>query len=290
MRIFVSYARIDKPGAERLVDRLIQIDHQPWVDESLTGGQSWWEEILRIISESDVILLVVTPAYLASEACRLERHYAARLNKTLVPVKIAPVSNSALPPDLSVIQHLDFVATDPNDESAALIRTLNRVPARRPLPVPLPVPPPAPLSYLSNLTERVSGSAGLAYNEQLDIVNRLDFALRSDDHDERQGGVALLSKLGRRRDLYADTARQIDRLNAAMTGPPQPVPAHPAFAQPSQPWLGHAAVGASANVPLPPWTQPPGPTGPRGTSTSVKVLAWIGAVMLILILLAAAGL
>ena len=104
MKVFVSYARDDKPAADHVVARLAEIDHQPWADERLSGGQRWWDVILVAIQQADVVVIILSPASLASQACRLERDYAARLGKNLLPVKVAPISVSALPADLSSVR------------------------------------------------------------------------------------------------------------------------------------------------------------------------------------------
>ncbi len=282
VKIFVSYARADKPGAERVVERLTQIDHEPWVDKHLTGGQQWWDEILRVIRDVDVFVIILSPASLASQACQLERQYAERLGKFRLPVKIAPVSTSALPPDLSSLQIVDFTGSDFNHEAATLIRALNRRPPPRPLPVPMPPLPPAPLSYLSNLHERINAHRGLTYADQLAIVDQLDSALRSADVDEREGGVALLSRLSQRRDLFAGTARQIERMHIEQSGSPAPgyrgESPHASQHRPSsdRPTPGQHSAGN--------WGVPKAPP-PSGSSKAVKILAWIGAIVIALFIL-----
>lgn len=290
MKLFVSYARADKAGAARVVERLQQIDHQPWVDARLSGGQSWWQEILRVIMDSDVIVIILSPESLASEACTLERQYALQLGKPVLPVKIAPVSISALPIDLSSLQHVDFTLSDSNDEAAALIRALNRLPRGRPLPNPLPAPPQTPLSYLSSIHDRIGAPPGrLSHEEQLDIVNRLENALRSDDTDEREGGVTLLRRLRQRADVYADTARRIDETKVGQAySAPSPAPAGYGYSAAPQSPQRRPPQYAQAPNGQQPYYQPPlvSAVQPRGTSSTVKVLAWIGAIVIALILVA----
>lgn len=283
MKIFVSYARADKVGAERVVERLKQIDHQPWVDKQLRGGQQWWDEILRVICDVDVFLIILSPSSLTSQACQLEWQYAQRLGKYRLPVKIAPMSVSALPPDLSSLQIIDFTANDPNDEAAALIRALNRRPPPRPLPIPLPPPPPTPLSYLSNLHERINTHRDLTYDDQLGIVQQLDNALRSGDIDERQGGVALLGRLSQRRDLFADTARQIERMNAEQNSPPAAAAQQWALPQQAPQWANNQQI---AQQEVAQWISPVSAPS-SGTPKMVKVLAWIGAIVVALLILGA---
>ena len=250
MQIFVSCAKADRVGAQRVVERLEQIDQQPWVDQKLTAGQSWWDEILRTIRSCDVVVAILAPASLASQQCRYERHYATLLGKTVLPVKIESVSFSALPPDLSRLHHIDFTASDPNDQAAALIRALNRVPPRRPLPNPPPVAPPTPLSYLLNIHLRIAVPPGaLRYEDQLDIVQRLENAVRSEDADERQGAIDLVRRLSERGDLYAHTEGHIARINALWPDPaPRPPDHSPStwVAPPNDPSAAKPARGFTA--------------------------------------------
>lgn len=274
VKVFVSYARDDKPAADRIVGLLTDIDHQPWADERLSGGQHWWNVILRTIQEADVMIVILSPASLASQACRLERDYAARLGKNLLPIKIAPISVSALPADLSSIQLVDFT-TQTGGETAALVRALNRLPPARPLPRLLPPPPETPLSYLSNLSDRINLERQLSYEEQIAIVNQLQNAARSEDLDERRGGVALLSRMRSRWDIYADTAQQIERVQYA-TSPPYV-----------------ASVNGSQVGPRSTAATPAGPVGQHsgqpagGSSSVVKIFAWIGGVVVALVVLGA---
>ncbi|WP_395728596.1 toll/interleukin-1 receptor domain-containing protein [Nakamurella sp.] len=276
MKIFVSYSRDDKPAADRISALLAEIDHQPWADRHLSGGQLWWDVIIRAIQESDVMIVILSPASLASQACRFERDYANRLGKSILPIMIAPISVSALPADLSMVQLVDATTADIGSETAALVRALNRLPPVRPLPRPLPSPPPIPLSYLSNLSDQIDLGRQLSYEEQIAIVNQLQNAARSEDLDERRGGVALLSRLRSRRDIYADTAQHIERIQFA-AGPA----AFPAAMNDNRVGSNGSAMaagpGAGQNLVRP----------ATGTTTTVKVFAWIGGIVVALIVFGA---
>jgi len=67
-----SYARENKPDVEALVRDLDALGYQTWVDSSLQGGQTWWEEILRRIGNCDVFVAIVSSHTLSSVACRRE--------------------------------------------------------------------------------------------------------------------------------------------------------------------------------------------------------------------------
>ncbi len=52
------------------------LGHVVWLDEELSGGQVWWDEILAKIRECEALLFLVSPSSVESEACLLELHYA----------------------------------------------------------------------------------------------------------------------------------------------------------------------------------------------------------------------
>ena len=43
----------NKRDVDQLVEHLGMMGYDAWVDESLRGGQDWWEEILQRIVDSD---------------------------------------------------------------------------------------------------------------------------------------------------------------------------------------------------------------------------------------------
>ena len=46
MAIFITYARKDRAGVEALRQDLERSHNAVWMDNELTGGQSWWDAIL----------------------------------------------------------------------------------------------------------------------------------------------------------------------------------------------------------------------------------------------------
>jgi TIR domain len=217
MLIFVSYARRDHPAVRSLAERLRLLHHEVWLDDELTGGQVWWDRILASIRDCDVLLFAVSPGALESEACSLERQYAAALGKPVLPVMVETVPSDLLPPDLAVVQVVDYAT--PGEEAAfRMFAALSVLPPAAPLPEPLPEPPRVPISYLSDISRRVHGPS-LTLDEQLALVARLKLALqRSED---RQATLGLLAKLRQRDDLYYVAARELDQLDAE----PKPAPA-----------------------------------------------------------------
>jgi hypothetical protein len=208
LQLFCSYAREDREGVRALLDGVRHLRHQVWVDERLSGGQAWWDEILAQLRKCDAMLIAVSPALLESQASALERQYGSQVGKPLLPVIIRPVLADLLPPDLAPLQAIDYTTPGPN-AAFELAGALYGLPPAGPLPDPLPAPPPVPISYLSGLSDRVR-AATLSLDDQLAVVARLRTAMERPR--ERQAAVELLEALRQRTDLYHTPAVEIDQL------------------------------------------------------------------------------
>lgn len=104
MRLFVSYARVDKPYCIQIVDTLSA--HDVWFDERLYVGQQWWKEILRRLDWCDGFVYLLSPESLASEYCRREYELAMSLNKHIFPVRIH--EDMVIPDSLLHVQYADL--------------------------------------------------------------------------------------------------------------------------------------------------------------------------------------
>jgi formylglycine-generating enzyme required for sulfatase activity len=104
MRIFVSYARVDKPYCIQIVDTLDV--HETWYDQRLYAGQNWWKEILRRLDWSEAFIYLLSPDSVSSEYCRKEYDLAKSLGKHIVPVLIR--EDTQLPEYLRSVQYVDL--------------------------------------------------------------------------------------------------------------------------------------------------------------------------------------
>lgn len=230
-QVFVSYSRDIEPTARAVVADMEALGCDVWFDQALSGGQAWWDQILRRIREADALVFLAAPASLSSAACTSEFRYALQLGKAVVPVLVADgVSMGLLPPELARLQVVDYRHTD-KGAALRLARALGALASPPPLPDPLPAPPPAPTSYLSGLAARVDSTELLSFEAQSSLVLELRQSLR--DASQREDSRAVLSKLRRRRDVYAAVATEIDEAldsAAARVAPvmPSPEPKHPA--------------------------------------------------------------
>jgi hypothetical protein len=231
MRLFVSYARTDRPTVDPLAQRLRQAGNDVWLDLDLVGGQVWWDNILRQIRESDALITIVSRSSLKSQTCRVERQYATQLGKPILPLTFEPISPGTLPSDISRLQVVDY--SRPSEDSAfALVGAIVRLPAPPPLPVPLPEPPDVPSSYWGNIGDQINAQT-LTLDQQFAIVGHLESALApTADPAEMPVALDLLSQLEQRADLYFRVERRIALLKqnitvipaAGSTKPPDPGP------------------------------------------------------------------
>lgn len=214
MCVFVSYARRDDERVAPLVEGLRQLGADVWLDQAVIAGERWWAEILAHIRECDVFIQAVSPAAIESEACTKERVFAEQLGKPLLPVVVEDVDTALLPADLSTLQLLNYA--DPTSSDAfRLAKALGNCPPAPPLPDPLPPSPDIPVSYLSELSDRVHAPT-LSLDEQLALVARLETA--AERPDRAAGALELLRQLAVRNDLFHAAAVQIDRVVATAGG------------------------------------------------------------------------
>jgi hypothetical protein len=209
-KIFLSYSRNDQLPASNLAKDLRDLGHAVWMDQELTGGQAWWDQILANIRACELFVFVLSSASLYSTACQREYGYAADLNRPILPVLVRDgLSSSVLPPALSQVQFLDFRARHV-EAIIALARALQSLPLGQPLPDPLPAPPEVPLSYLASLSLQIESPATLSLAEQSRLVLELKSALR--DSTTRQDARTLWARLRARRDLLATIAEEMDEV------------------------------------------------------------------------------
>jgi hypothetical protein len=205
VRVFISYARADAEVVEALRKDLEDLEVAIWFDRRLRGGEDWWNTILGQIRGSEVFVLVLSPASLGSEACTAETSYALSVNRSFLPLQIAPVDVQTLPPHVQRFQLVSYEPTGP--AAMRLAQELLALAPPGPLPDPLPTSPPPPSSYGDDYARRL-GVASMPLDEQ----RSLSAILRAESADQSHGeeALALLRKLRARRDLVVSVADEID--------------------------------------------------------------------------------
>jgi formylglycine-generating enzyme required for sulfatase activity len=104
MRIFVSYARVDKPYCIQIVDTVDV--HETWYDQRLYAGQNWWKEILRRLDWCEGFIYLLSSDSVSSEYCQKEFELAQSLGKHIFPVLIR--DNTYIPDSLKDVQYVDL--------------------------------------------------------------------------------------------------------------------------------------------------------------------------------------
>lgn len=207
-RVFISYSRQNLDAVTQLVDDLHAVGIEPWHDQTLTGGQRWWDKILANIRECDVFIFALSPESWDSEACKSELGYVVRLGRPILPVLVSEGINiNLLPPPLNEIQVMDYRRRD-KDATLALVKAIHTTPEAPPLPEPLPNPPPVPVSYLSTLKERIDSPEPLSSEAQITLLFELEEELREGRSPAEVRD--LLLRLKKRDELLARIASKID--------------------------------------------------------------------------------
>jgi WD40 repeat protein len=86
-RVFVSYSRRNKNFAERLARDLSDAGLDVWVDwRQIQGGELWQDEIMRGIERSEMLVVCLSPAAVASEWVQREVNTAREQGKHVIPV------------------------------------------------------------------------------------------------------------------------------------------------------------------------------------------------------------
>ena len=90
VRVFISYCRADRAFVDGFVSGLRKAYkyHTIWFDDDISGGQSWWDAILKEIANCDLFIYSLSNDALASPHCQDELREAMRLQKSILPVII----------------------------------------------------------------------------------------------------------------------------------------------------------------------------------------------------------
>ena len=83
MRLFVSYARVDRPFCVQIVDMLDDGRHDVWFDHRIQVGQDWWQAITHEVTECDGFVYLISPESVASEYCQKELNLAMSNRKPI---------------------------------------------------------------------------------------------------------------------------------------------------------------------------------------------------------------
>lgn len=164
MKIFISYARVDKPLCKQVVNRL-QNAHEVWYDRRLHAGQAWWEEIQRRLAWCEGFVYLLSPESVASAYCQREYEIAAEAGKHIFPVLIQ--ARTDIPDSLSHIHYADL--SEGMEDVVTLMDALT-VAERL-----LRVAPPPPATHAPAPPPRKTASPNQAIARAADAMDAEDF-------------------------------------------------------------------------------------------------------------------
>ena len=140
VNIFISYCHRDEGFKDQLMGAMAPLKETtnitPWEDRKLLAGQDWNTEIRKQLRNAHVVLLLLSPDFLASRYCReVETKVALEMHKKLetivVPVFLRPcyLNNSNLLSINGLPKDKSWVTLLPNTDEAFLeiVKGLDRV-------------------------------------------------------------------------------------------------------------------------------------------------------------------
>lgn len=210
MTVFISHSNRDHAAVRTLAQHLQTGHESVWLDQSLIGGEAWWQRILNQIQSCTVFVVALSNSCLQSKPCRAEIDYAKALGLPILPVIIGDVDSYRIDP-IFTVQSVDFRNPDAAAGAALVAAVRERAAERKDLPDPLPEPPPIPYEYLQRLGVAIDSPEELSPTEQLTILTDLRQALRQeDDESVREDIRRLLGALRRRSEVTHGNVEEID--------------------------------------------------------------------------------
>lgn len=84
--LFVSYAHKNDAAVLEIIGTLQSRGFRVWYDEGIEAGSEWPESIASHLERAQLVLAFLSPAYLRSDNCRKEMHYALTKKKPVINV------------------------------------------------------------------------------------------------------------------------------------------------------------------------------------------------------------
>ena len=106
LKVFISYAHADEAHCKTLAKHLSALEDEGlitvWHDRKITGGREWAGAIDDALRSADIVLLLISADFLASDFCydhemtrAIERHNAS--DAFVIPIIVRPVSWRSAP-------------------------------------------------------------------------------------------------------------------------------------------------------------------------------------------------
>ncbi|MGH3915236.1 MAG: TIR domain-containing protein [Pseudonocardiaceae bacterium] len=128
-RVFVSHASDGLDQADQVYRWLIEAGHTVFLDrnrrDGIPVGEQWRQRLHEQLRQADVVVCVVTSAYLVSRWCAAEVEIARSRGSRLMPLQ---AQAGVVDPSLESVQHTDMTR-DPAVARAELVEALRQVDA-----------------------------------------------------------------------------------------------------------------------------------------------------------------
>lgn len=110
VQIFISYSHVDEAYREKLDRYLKPLQREGniniWYDHKIENGTEWEHVIDDNLKKADIILLLISPDFLASEYCIEEKQYAMERHEgksaKVIPISVRPCA-------WNVLKNMDFM-------------------------------------------------------------------------------------------------------------------------------------------------------------------------------------
>ncbi|MBK8027101.1 MAG: SUMF1/EgtB/PvdO family nonheme iron enzyme [Chloroflexi bacterium] len=123
MRLFISYARLDKPYCIQISNLLTA--HEVWFDQRFYVGDRWWDEILRRLEWCEGFIYLLSPASVASTYCQQEFDLAVQLQRNVFPLLIH--DQTSVPESVLQYQYVDLSNGLTPETTAHILNSITNV-------------------------------------------------------------------------------------------------------------------------------------------------------------------
>ncbi|HLV34535.1 MAG TPA: TIR domain-containing protein [Spirillospora sp.] len=119
--LFISYSRSDAGFVRRMVDYLKDRHIDYWLDvDRIQAGEDWSDAVWAALQQCELMLLVLSPASMASKEVANEWKYYHNTGKPIIPVLVDAATNIHY--QLVALHYIDF-DRNPFDVAARLLET-----------------------------------------------------------------------------------------------------------------------------------------------------------------------
>lgn len=131
---FISYSRSDAAFARRLADDLKRLDISYWLDvDRIQAGEDWDDAVWRGLQRCDLMLLMLSPASMASKEVSNEWKYCLSQSKPIIPVLVEPTEHVHY--RLVALHYVDFHGNEYDKALAMLVTEIEQVTGERGLSI-----------------------------------------------------------------------------------------------------------------------------------------------------------